>query len=170
MTKERPSWDEYFMMVALLISTRASCQYYNAGAVIVNQEKRIIATGYNGAPKNIKNCLELGCRKDRLGIDRDEKNTGTCIGEHAERNALLHSKEQFKDSTMYSVLLPCTDCSKQIVGVGISRVVYLRMYEEPNNLVNELFDEAKIKLEKMDLDLDKIYEFLVFAKNRPFTK
>ena len=164
--KERPSWDEYFMMVALLNATRASCKYFKSGAVIV-QDKRIIATGYNGAPPGIKNCLELGCRKKRKGIDLQNKNSGACIGEHAERNALLQiSRKNANLSTMYSVLLPCADCAKQIVGAGVKKVFYNQVYKEPNNLVKEIFEEAGITLEKIEIDPQKILEFVLKSKRR----
>lgn len=160
MKKERPSWDEYFMGIALLTATRASCEYVKAGAVIV-KNKRIIATGYNGAPPGIKNCLEIGCRKKRVGIRFEEKNTGNCLGEHAERNALLQISNQDSNySIMYSVLLPCSDCAKQIVGAGIKEVVYFTEYKEPNNLVHELFEEGEVKLKKINLDLNEMQAFI----------
>ena len=170
MVKERPSWDEYFMMVALLSSTRASCNYFSAGAVIV-KDKRVIATGYNGAPQGILSCLDSGCRKDRMNVSHEEKNTGTCIGEHAERSALLQvSRDSTIGAAIYSLLLPCTDCSKQIVGAGIKKVVYLNAYEEPNNLVRELFDQAEIELKQIKLDLEKMYGFMTFARDRKLKK
>ncbi len=160
MNEKRPSWDEYFMGIAFLTATRASCNYVKAGAVIV-KNKRIIATGYNGAPSGIENCLERGCRKERMRIDFETKNSGHCIGEHAERNALLQiSSERAKGSTIYSVTLPCSDCAKQIAGAGIERVVWFKIYKEPLNIVYEIFKEKDIKLEKIDLDLKKINYFL----------
>jgi len=162
----RPSWDEYFMMTALLNATRASCEFFKSGAVIV-KDKRIIATGYNGAPTGIKNCLELGCRKKRKGIDLQNKNSGACIGEHAERNALLQiSRKDAEGGTMYSVLLPCADCAKQIVGAGIRKVFYNQVYKEPNNLVKEIFEEAGVILENIDIDPQKILEFVLKSKKR----
>jgi len=160
MKEKRPSWDEYFMSIAFLTATRSSCENVHTGAVIV-KNKRIIATGYNGAPSGIENCLEKGCRKERMGVKFETKNSGHCIGEHAERNALLQiSSEKAKGSTMYSVTLPCSDCAKQIAGAGIERVVWFKIYKEPLNIVYEIFEEGNIKLEKINLDLNKINYFL----------
>jgi dCMP deaminase len=157
---DRPTWDEYFMLQAVLAGTRASCEFVYAGAVIV-KDKRVIATGYNGAPPGVDNCLDLGCRKEREGIEFGEKNTGWCIGEHAERNALLQiSREESKNSTMYYVLYPCTDCSKQIVGARINELVYLNVYKEPSSLTKEIFDKSGVKVRKMELDLGRMTKFI----------
>lgn len=162
---ERPSWDEYFMAITLLTASRASCQHVKSGAIIV-KDKRIIATGYNGAPSGIKNCLELGCRKKRKGIAFGEKNSGACIGEHAERNALLQiSQKEANGATMYSVLLPCSDCAKQIVGAGIKKVFYNISYKEPNNLVHEILEEKGIELKKLDCNLSKIFNLMSKIKD-----
>ncbi len=158
--KRRPFWDEYFMEVAILVSYRASCLYVQAGAVIV-KDKRIIATGYNGAPQGIDSCLVRGCNKDREGISQDTKNTGICIGEHAERNALLQvGRDKTLGATMYSRLFPCSDCAKQIIGAGIERVFYFEMYEEPNNLANILFNEAGVDL--IHLQTDNLIKYKFF--------
>lgn len=157
---DRPSWDEYFMTHAVLAASRASCQYVTAGAVIV-KDKRIIATGYNGAPPGIGNCLEKGCRKERVGIEFETKGTGNCIGEHAERNALLQvPRNMTLGAEMYSALFPCSDCAKQIVGAGISRLVYLNHYKEPSSLTKELMEGAGVQIEQMALDIDKMFKFL----------
>ena len=146
MKRERPSWDEFFMLDAIKTTTRSSCVYLQTGAVIV-KDKRVIATGYNGAPPNIKNCLERGCRKDRERINFDDKGKGVCRGVHAEYNAMCQrSRDEVKGTTIYSVYCPCSACAKQIVGNGLSRVVFLNHYQEPDSLTTELFEEAKIEL------------------------
>ncbi len=164
----RPGWEEYFMSQAILTSYRASCKYIQAGAIIV-KDKRIISTGYNGAPSGLKNCLENGCRKDLAGIKQGEKNSGLCIGEHAERNAILQiSREQSKGSAMYSRLLPCTDCAKQIIGAGIEEVYYFEIYREKNNIAREILKEKGVSLKKFENEnLIKLKEFLegIYNKN-----
>ncbi len=83
MRRERPNWDEFFMFSALWAAARSSCLYLQTGAVIV-KDKRIIASGYNGAPPGVRNCLEVGCRKDREGVDFTDKGKAVCRGVHAE--------------------------------------------------------------------------------------
>jgi len=141
--KDRPSWDEYFMLNALLISTRASCLHLKNGAVIVNKDKRIIAAGYNGAPSGIKNCLEVGCNKNKFGVSFEEKGKGLCRGNHAEYNALSQvGRDELKGTSIYTLYYPCSACAKQIIGSGIRRVVYANEYEEQNSIVKQLFREA----------------------------
>ena len=149
----RPSWDEAFMYSALSAATRSSCLHLKTGAVIV-KDKRIIASGYNGAPPGIKNCLKVGCRKEREGIRFDDKGKGVCRGVHAEINAISQiARENLKGTTMYTVFFPCSACAKSIVGNGISEVVYLRYYKEPDSLTMELFTEAGIKLKQFQFDI-----------------
>jgi len=141
--RDRPSWDEYFMLAALLIATRASCLHLKNGAVIVNNEKRIISAGYNGAPAGIKNCLEIGCNKERLGVPFEEKGKGLCRGNHAEYNALSQvGRDELKGASIYTLYYPCSACAKQIIGSGIRRVIYAKEYEEQNSIAEELFREA----------------------------
>jgi dCMP deaminase len=158
--KIRPSWDEIFMFNAYWISTRSSCLHLQTGAVLV-KDKRIIATGYNGAPPGIKNCLEVGCRKERENIKFEEKDKRVCRGIHAEMNAINQiSREGLKGTSLYTVYYPCSSCAKNIVGVGIQELIYSKIYEEPDSLTNELFLEAKIKIRKLELNLEKIFDII----------
>lgn len=158
--RERPNWDEYFMHEAFWNSKRSSCIYLQTGAVVV-RDKRIIAQGYNGAPRNIRNCLEVGCRKDKYNIEFDEKGKGVCRGLHAEYNAMSQiSSWDLPGTKLYSLYLPCSNCAKQIVGNGIIEVVYAKVYHEEDLLTKELFEEAGVKLRKMDIDLEKYFEML----------
>ena len=158
--RKRPDWDEFFMLSAIIASTRSSCIHLQTGAVIV-KDKRIISSGYNGAPPGIKNCLEVGCRKDREGVPFEDKTKGVCRGIHAELNALVQvARKDLKDATIYSVYLPCSSCVKVIAGSGIKEVVYLKVYDEPNSLANEIFLEAGIILRKINIDFDKNLNFI----------
>jgi len=149
----RPSWDEAFMFSALSAATRASCLYLKTGAVIV-KDKRIISSGYNGAPPGIKNCLEVGCRKDREGVGFHDKEKHVCRGVHAEINAMSQiAREDLKGTSMYMVFFPCSACAKAIVGNGITEVNYLRYYREPDSLTLELFAEAGVKIKQMKIDV-----------------
>ncbi len=154
---ERPNWEEFFMGSALLAASRSSCRYLHTGAVIV-KDKRILSTGYNGAPPGITNCLDRGCRKEREGIGFDEKGKAVCRGIHAEINALSQiARQDLKGSQMYTIYLPCSACAKAIAGSGIDEVIYLKMYNEPDSLTREIFAESGIKLRKLDINFDKIF-------------
>jgi dCMP deaminase len=162
---KRPSWDEYFMAIAYLTATRSSCFNLNTGAVIT-KNNRIIATGYNGAPSGIPNSFEEGyCRKDKFGIDFEVKGTGTCRGRHAEENAMSQpSRDEMNGATIYSVYYPCGSCAKSIVGNDISKVVWSKIYKDKDKLAEELFEKKGIEVIKLELDLNKIYDFLYKLK------
>lgn len=160
----RPSWDESFMLSAALASLRSSCIYLQTGAVIV-KDRRIISSGYNGAPPGISNCLEKKCRKDEYNIDFNDKGKSVCRGVHAEINALSQvSRKDLIGTTMYSLYFPCSSCAKAIVGNGLSKVFYHRIYSEPDSLTKELFDEAKIEL--VELVIPKIEDYLNDMRKR----
>ena len=157
--QERPSWDAYFMQIAQLVKTRATCPRRSVGAVIV-RDKRILATGYNGAPRGLPHCPEGGGEHDwPQGCLR----AGHCIRAlHAEQNALLQAAMMgiaCKDSTIYVSCQPCNNCAKMIINAGIVRVIYEGDY--PDDFSKELFRQAAIEvftfrndaLEPMDLSL-----------------
>jgi dCMP deaminase len=159
----RPNWDEYFMAIAVLTSARSSCRHVRAGSVIV-LDKHIIGTGYNGAPPGVKdNCLDAGCRKENLGLSYKESlNTGKCIGIHAEMNALANlSREIHKGATLYTTVFPCPACAKNLLAYGIKRVVYKREYDaEESRLSMNLFKEAGVEVEKLDLSQERLNQIL----------
>ena len=126
----RIPWDEYFMLIAKLVSTRSTCLKRRVGAVIV-KDKRILATGYNGQLSGLEHCDDAGeCFKDF------HENPAFCRAVHAEANAILQSAKQgisLKGADLYCTLKPCADCLKMIASVGIRRVLYEMPYyiEEP---------------------------------------
>lgn len=158
----RPSWDETFMFSALWAACRSSCLYLHTGAVIVNQDKRIIATGYNGAgPRINPNCLVRGCRKDEYGVDFDDKGKSACRGGHAEVHALeLVARKDLVGTTMYTLHFPCSACAKQIESNGLAEVVYCKGYIEKDSLTTEIFSEAGIRLRRLDLDIEKCFKII----------
>ncbi len=162
---DRPEWDEYFMSQAYLAATRSSCLKINTGAVIV-KDKRVIAMGYNGAPSGIENSVKLGfCNKEKHGVDFDQKGTGTCIGEHAERNAMSEiARKELEDSILYTVYYPCSPCSKTIAGNKISKVFYSKIYKEKDSLAEEIFERKKIEVIKLEIDFEKIYRMISILK------
>ncbi len=143
----RPGWDEYFMKMAQLVSTRTTCIRRGVGAVIV-KEKRVLATGYNGVPKGIEHCLTRGCLREKLGIPSGQRQE-ICRGLHAEQNAFIQAARfgiSIKDSVLYCTHQPCVVCAKMLINAGITEVIFGGDY--PDKLAVEMLKEAKIKLIK----------------------
>lgn len=159
----KPSWDEYFMAMAILASTRSSCKHVHAGSIIV-LDKRIIGTGYNGSPPGVKdNCLMIGCRKESLGLRyKDSLNTGKCIGIHAEMNALANlSRDIHQGATLYTTLFPCPACAKNLLAYNFKRVVYKRDYDiGESSLSIELLRQAGVQVDRLDLSPNRIKEIV----------
>lgn len=144
----RPSWSEYFMTIAKLVSKRSTCLRRNIGAVLV-KDKRIIATGYNGAPTGIRHCEDTGCLREKLGIKSGERHE-LCRGLHAEQNVIIQAAYygvSTKDTVLYSTHKPCIICSKMIINAGIKKIYYLEGYPDP--LADEMIAEAHIEIERL---------------------
>jgi dCMP deaminase len=122
---ERPSWDQYFMKIATDVATRATCPRKHVGAVIV-RDKRILSTGYNGSPRGMPHCMQVGCEMRDLGGRQ------SCVRTiHAEANAVAQAAENgvsIASSTIYTTASPCYDCSKLILNAGIKKIVYGEFY------------------------------------------
>ncbi len=149
---ERPDNDTYFMRMAELVSTRATCLRRSVGAVIV-KEKRVLTTGYNGSPRGLRHCKEVGCVRDELNIPSGTRHE-LCRGVHAEQNAVIQAAYfgvSIKDSTLYSTTFPCSMCAKILINAGVSEVVYKVDYEDA--LSRRLFEEAKVLLRSWSEDL-----------------
>ncbi|MDD3906176.1 MAG: cytidine/deoxycytidylate deaminase family protein [Candidatus Omnitrophica bacterium] len=143
--KKRPSWDEYFIGIAELISRRSTCLRRNVGAVLV-KDKRILATGYNGAPSRIRHCEEVGCIRQKLNIPSGERHE-LCRGLHGEQNAFLQAAlhgTSLKGASLYSTTQPCVICAKMIINAGITEVVIKGDY--PDRMAKEMLREAKVKV------------------------
>src|SRR3989338_9406064 len=122
--KKRPGWDEYFLGLADLVSKRATCLRRSVGAVLV-KDKRILATGYNGAPSGITHCEITGCLREKLKIPSGERHE-LCRGLHAEQNCLLQAALygiSLKDSILYCTNEPCIICTKMLINAGVREVV-----------------------------------------------
>ena len=144
---ERPSWDEYFLEILQVVKKRSTCLRRQVAAIIV-QDKRIIATGYNGAPKGVAHCGEVGCLREQMGIPSGERHE-LCRGIHAEQNAIIQSAVHgvaIKDATIYITHSPCILCAKMLINAGIKRIVYSGDY--PDELSLSLLNEAKILVDK----------------------
>ena len=143
-------WDRRFMEMAKLVSTWASCYKSDRkiGAVIV-KNKRIVTTGYNGAPAGIRTCVERGeCLRKKLGIASGTKHE-ICYATHAEQNAIIQAAKlgsSIDGATLYCTHQPCVICAKMIVNSGIKRVVYKEGY--PDDFSVEILTEGGVKLER----------------------
>jgi len=142
---ERLSWDDYFMEITRLVAMRSTCLRRHVGAVIV-RDRRILATGYNGAPKGLAHCSEIGCLREKMGVPSGRMQE-LCRGLHAEQNAIIQaalSGVSIENSQIYTVTQPCVVCAKMIINAGIKRIVFDEAYPDP--LSEELIKEAKIEL------------------------
>ncbi len=140
----RPSWDEYFMEITRLVSKRSTCLRRKVGAVIV-KEKRILTTGYNGAPRGLAHCIEIGCLREREGIPSGEKQE-LCRGLHAEQNAIVQAALygiSIEGGILYCTTQPCIICAKMIINAGISKIIYQEEYPDP--LARRLLQEGKVE-------------------------
>lgn len=145
MKTKRPSWDEYFISIARLVSTRSTCLRRKVGSILV-RDKKILATGYNGAPSNIEHCEKTGCLREKMNIRSGERHE-LCRGLHAEQNALLQAAlhgSGVKDAIIYSTTQPCVICAKMLINAGIKEIVITGEY--PDKMSRALLKEAGIKI------------------------
>lgn len=151
MSHTRVSWDEYFMSIAKLVATRSTCIRRQVGCVIV-KDKRIIASGYNGAPSGVSHCTDKGtCLRQELDIPSGQQHE-KCWASHAESNAIVQCARYgtpIEGSVLYCTTHPCSMCAKSIINSGITRVYYIDGY--PDELADKLFKEAKISRIKLDM-------------------
>ena len=144
---ERPDWDEYFMKMAHLVSSRSTCLRRKVGAVLV-KDRRILATGYNGAPQGLPHCEETGCLREKLKVPSGVRHE-ICRGLHAEQNVIIQAAlhgVSIKGSTLYITCAPCSICAKMIVNAGIKKVIYEDDY--PDKMAEEFLKKAGVKLER----------------------
>lgn len=150
MSKDRPDWDQYFMEIASLVAKRSTCLRRSIGALIV-KEKRILSTGYNGAPSGVRHCSEVGCVREAKGIASGERHE-LCRGLHAEQNAIIQAAYHgvsIEGSLLYSTHLPCSICVKMVINAGIDQVFYLEGY--PDDLATQLVAESGIIVKQISL-------------------
>lgn len=146
----RPSWDEYFMKMAFMVSERSTCLRHHVGAVMV-RDKRVLTTGYNGAASGTKDCLELGCLRNELNIPSGTRHE-ICRAIHAEQNAVIQGGlygVKLEGATVYCTHSPCILCAKILANTKIKRLV--ASIEYPDKSFIELFNEAGIEYKRMDM-------------------
>ncbi|RJS68957.1 cytidine deaminase [ANME-2 cluster archaeon] len=142
----RPTLDEYFMNIADIVATRSTCLRRQIGAVIV-RDKRIISTGYNGAPRGAAHCLDIGCIREQENIESGTMHE-ICRAVHAEQNAVIQAAlhgVSTQGSTLYCTHQPCAICAKILINAGIVRVIFRQPY--PDNRAMKFFEEAGVEVE-----------------------
>lgn len=144
----RPSWDEYFMAITELVAQRATCMRRKVGAVLV-RDRRIVATGYNGAPSGVRHCQEVGCLREQLGVPSGERHE-LCRGLHAEQNAIIQAAlhgVSLRGCTLYCTNMPCSICSKMLINAAIEAIYYREGYAD--SMAAAMLEEAGIPLVKI---------------------
>ncbi|MCP4353505.1 MAG: cytidine deaminase [Desulfobacterales bacterium] len=143
----RPSWETYFMDIAELVAKRSTCLRRLVGAVIV-KNKRVLSTGYNGAPTGITHCIETGCLREKLNVPSGERHE-LCRGCHAEQNAIIQAAYHgvsIKDASLFCTNSPCSICARMIINAGIVNVYYKSGY--PDSTSENILKEAGIEVKK----------------------
>lgn len=141
--ENRPGWDDYFMKITHVVSERATCIKRRVGAVIV-KENRILSSGYNGSPKGMKHCGEVGCIRSDMNVPSGQRHE-LCRGLHAEQNAIIQAAwhgVRIEGSTMYCTHQPCIICVKMMINAGIKRLVYEGNY--PDELAAGMIVDSKL--------------------------
>ena len=137
------------MDITHLVAKRSTCLRRQGGAVLV-RDKKILATGYNGAPSGLNHCLDVGCLREHLGIPSGERHE-LCRGLHAEQNAIIQAAYHgvaVNSAEMFVTLQPCVTCAKTLINAGIVVVHFRGDY--PDELSMQLFEEAGTRLVRMD--------------------
>lgn len=141
-TQARPSWDEYFLKLAMLASERATCPRMHCGCVLV-KNNRVLATGYNGSLPGLPHCEEIGCL-----IENDH-----CIRtNHAEMNALVQAATQSNNldgATAYITNMSCTTCAKALIAAGVKRIVVFTDFHDTR--ATEFYRDCGVKIDKLPM-------------------
>ncbi|MBN2498396.1 MAG: dCMP deaminase family protein [Deltaproteobacteria bacterium] len=141
----RPDWHSYFMDFARLAQRRSTCLRRKVGAVIV-KDRMVLATGYNGAPKGVRHCAEVGCIRQLQNVPSGQRHE-LCRGLHAEQNAIIQAAfhgVQIQGGVMYCTFRPCIICIKMIVNAGLTKVYFLGEYDDA--LARDMATEAGVEL------------------------
>lgn len=156
----RPTWDEYFLRMAGLASTRSTCLKRQVGAVVA-KNRMVLSTGYNDTPRGVQNCGDGGC--PRCAADQDSQkfsaHAGDCLCIHAEQNVIIQAAfhgVSIESGVLYITLEPCFICAKLIINAGINEVVYSNQYpgygEDERARIASFFSSAGVTLRYVPLD------------------
>jgi dCMP deaminase len=135
------------MDITRLVARRSTCLSRHVGALII-KDKKILATGYNGAPTGVRHCTETGCLREKLGVPSGER-AELCRGLHAEQNAIIQAAfhgVSIEGAMLYSTTMPCSVCMKMIINAGIQEIVYEEGY--PDSLAEALIQETRISMRR----------------------
>lgn len=135
------------MEIARLVAKRSTCLRRQVGAVLV-RDKHILSTGYNGAPRGLAHCLDIGCLREQRGIPSGMQHE-ICRGIHAEQNAIIQAAlhgVSTEGATLYCTHQPCVLCAKMLINAGVVRVVFAGEY--PDALAREMMEEAGLVLDR----------------------
>ena len=144
----RLPWPQYFMRIAHLVAERSTCLRRKVGAVAV-KGKRILATGYNGAPAGTAHCLDVGCLREKLGIPSGQRHE-LCRGLHAEQNVIIQAAVHgvsIAGADLFCTTQPCVICTKMLINCGVKRILYAGGY--PDDLSREMLTEAGVQFETL---------------------
>ena len=136
------------MSIAELVAERATCLRRKVGAVIV-KDKRIVATGYNGAPRGLPHCEVVGCLREKLGIPPGERHE-ICRGIHAEQNAIIQAATfgvNISGGVIYTTDQPCFICTKMLINAKITKIIYKKEY--PDELAITMLKKTRIPCVKI---------------------
>ena len=139
----RPKWDDYFAAIVEDVSKRSTCFKRQIGALIVNPDREIVATGYNGPVRGASHCWEVGCVKEEMGFKSGEGHEW-CVAVHAEQNALIQAGKSSRGGTLYVNAFPCKICARMIVNAGIGRVVVSGEYTDKDGL--KILESSEIEV------------------------
>lgn len=145
---KRLEWPDYFMSIAFLVRERSTCLRRKVGAIAV-RDKRILATGYNGAPAGMAHCLEAGCLRQNLDIPSGQRHE-ICRGLHAEQNVIIQAAvhgANIAGADIYCTNHPCVLCAKMLINCGIRNFYYAEAY--PDDLAAAMLAEAGIAVSHM---------------------
>ena len=146
----RPTLDQYFMEIAAVVAKRSTCLRNQVGAVLV-RDKRILSTGYNGAPAGLEHCDSVGCARE--GVESGTRHE-LCRAVHAEQNAIIQAALHgigIERAILYCTHQPCILCAKMMINARISRVVYAESY--PDGTALQFLKQAGIGVDRISLPL-----------------
>jgi dCMP deaminase len=143
----RPSWDRYFLDLVDNVKTRSTCTRRQFGAIVVDDKKEIISTGYNGVVRGAEHCEDVGCIKDEMDIESGMGH-GICPAVHAEQNALIQAGRLAEGGSMYLNGFPCKICARLIVNSGIKKIVMRGGYSDQEGL--KILKEGKVEIVRFE--------------------
>lgn len=153
---EREDIDNYFMKMAFLVATRATCTRRRVGSVLV-LDKKVISTGYNGSPAGVEHCTVDTCIRRKLNIPSGQ-NQELCRGSHSEANAIAQAASTgtpTQGSTIYCTTKPCVYCAKMLINAGVKRIVFNEDYGgNENSLTDEILGQADVVVDVINVNVE----------------